>query len=296
MRKLLSLGVASAALLSLGACASLPTGDDTSAAIGDWGIDLAAMNTSVAPGDDFFRYVNGTWLDSYEIPADRSRSGTFITLRDESEVDVHSIVAELAEAESPHGSVEQKVGDFYNSWMNVAALDARGLTTLQPRLDAIAAIDSRDDLMVAFADLHATTPFGMGIIPDPADTTRYIIFIGQGGLGLPDRDYYLKEEERFADFRTAYHDYVVTLHDLAGIESGEEKADAIVALETRIAQSHWTQERSREITEIYNPMSRTQLAELAPQIDWNFLLDSNGLESIDTMVVEIGRASCRERV
>jgi len=286
MRKLFLLSAASAAVLSLGACASLPSGGgDTTAAIGDWGIDLTAMDTSVAPGDDFFRYVNGAWLDSYEIPADRSRSGTFITLRDESEVDVHSIVAELAEEEEAQGSVEQKVGDFYNSWMNVEALDARGLSSLQPRLDAIAAIDSREDLMVAFGDLHATTPFGMGIIPDPADTTHYIIFIGQGGLGLPDRDYYLKEDERFADFRTAYHDYVVTLHDLAGIASGEEKAGAIIALETRLAQSHWTQERSREITEIYNPMSRAELAELAPQIDWNFLLDSNGLESIETMVV-----------
>jgi endothelin-converting enzyme/putative endopeptidase len=275
------LAFTAAAILALASCASTPP----KAAIGTWGVDLTAMDQSVDPGDDFFRYVNGTWLTTFQIPPDRSRYGVFVQLDEKSETDLHAIVSELAAAESPPGSVEQKVGAFFDSWMNEEAIEARGLATLQPRLDAIAAIETRDELLAAIASPFMVSPFGMQIIPDPADTTRYTVIIGQAGLGMPDRDYYLLEDERFETFRAAYHAYLVKLQELAGIADAEDKADAVFALEHRIAEAHWSAERSREIAEIYNPMSRGELAQLAPQVDWDVILDGHGLSSVDTLVV-----------
>lgn len=198
---------------------------------GAWGVDLAAIDTTTSPGDDFYRFVNGNWLDTLEIPPDRSRWGTFDILRERSTIQVRAIIEELQQREAAPGTVEQKVRDFYSNWMNTEQIAERGTTALKPHLDEIAAIDDRDALVRTFSSLHNTTPFGLGIIPDPADTTRYIVVVAQSGLGMPDREYYLSEEQRFVDFRAAYRDYIVTVHELAELGDPMAKADAIIALD-----------------------------------------------------------------
>jgi putative endopeptidase len=255
------------------------------AEIGAWGIDLTAMDPATAPGDDFHRYVNGQWLDTFEMPADKARYGIFDALRERSIEEVHEIITELAGQDHADGSLEQKVGKYYSAWMNVERLNELGAEPLKPHLQKFAAIEDRDSLMMAFANVHVTAPFGVGIIPDPADTTRYTVFAGQDGLGMPDRDYYLLDDERFAEFRTAYRDYVVTLHELAGIGDAEAKADAIIALETKLAESHWSRAESRDIQKIYNPMTVAELDELAPQFAWERMLDSLGLGGVEPIVV-----------
>jgi endothelin-converting enzyme/putative endopeptidase len=265
-----------------------PTATSTaeeSAEIGAWGIDLAMRDLSVDPGDDFNRYANGQWLDTFTMPADLSRYGIFTQLALDAEEDIRAIVDELVARNPAQGTLEQKVGDFYGSWMDVGRLNELGAAPLEPHLAELAAIETKDDLIKAFASLHVTAPFGIGIIPDPADTTRYTAFVGQDGLGMPDRDYYLDESERFAQYREAYRAYVARVLTLAGIEDAEQKADAIIALETRIAEAHWTQEESRDIQKIYNPMSPDQVAALAPELNWNAIFDELGLGDVDTFVV-----------
>jgi len=265
--------------------AELASEGGADAAVGEWGVDLAAMDDSVDPGDDFNEYVNGAWLDAYEIPADLSRYGIFIQLRLDAEEDVRAIIEDVAASGGAEGSLERKVGDFYSSWMDVDALDALGAAPLEPHLARIAGIDSKDGVIEEFATVHSTAPFGVGIIPDPADTTRYIAFVGQAGLGMPNRDYYLDEAERFQEYRAAYRDYIVTVLGLAGVSGAEAKADAIIDLETQLAEVHWTPQRSRRIDEIYNPMSPEQLAEMAPQFQWNVVFDGLGLGGVETFVV-----------
>ncbi len=253
--------------------------------LGDWGIDLEQLKPAVDPGDNFAEYVNGQWLDNFEIPADRASYGIFTILRERSTEQVNAIIESLAESDPQTGSLEQKVGDYYSTWMGLADLNEKGAAPLQPHLEKIAAISNTEELMQAFANVNATAPFTVGILPDPADTTRYTLFAGQSGLGMPDREYYLSDDERFAEFRQAYREYVIKIQQLAGIDDAEAKAEAIIALETRLAETHWTPARSRDIQQIYNPMTPAQLAELAPQIDWASILSDLGLGSVGNIVV-----------
>ncbi len=256
-----------------------------SAQIGAWGVDLEARDTARKPGDDFNLYVNGQWLDRFEIPADRARWGIFDALRERSTEQVHAILTDLGETAASAGSLEQKVGDYFATWMDLDGIDALGADPLRPHLEAIEAIADKDALLAAMSDIHATAPFGVGIIPDPADTTRYSVFAGQAGLGLPDRDYYLLEDERFVEFRAAYRDYMVKVQGLAGLADPETRADAIIDLETRLAQTHWTRAESRDIQKIYNPMSVADLTELAPQIEWSVVFNTLGLGGVEPVIV-----------
>jgi len=287
MTKHLRSGIAIAAIVAATAivgCTPVST-QSNSPALGAWGVDLSQRDVSIRPGDDFNSYASGSWIQNTEIPADLSRYGTFDLLRLDAEGDVRAIVEELAASNAAAGSLEQKVGDFYSAWMNVELLDNIGVGPLQSHLDGIYAIDSQAGLMKAYASLHGDAPFGVGIIPDPADTTRYIAFVDQSGLGMPDRDYYLKEEDRYVEYRSAYDDYVTALFSLAGLDAPDERADRVIALETALAELHWTQADSRDIQKIYNPMSQEQLAELAPEFDWSLIFNETSLNTVDTFVV-----------
>jgi putative endopeptidase len=251
---------------------------------GDFGIDLSAMDRSVKPGDSFWHYVNGNWDKTTEIAADRTSAGAGVLLADEAERQVRAIVEDLARDPAASGKTGQQVGDFYASWMDEAALEARGTAPLKPYLDRVAAVKSRSDLIRLFATQGYTAPVGVGILPDPADPTHYIAAAGQGGLGLPNRDYYLLTGEKYDSIRAAYRAYVVQIHQLANIADAEAKADRIIALETAMAKVQWAPERQRDIKQIYNPMNRAQLAELAPQFEWPAYLEASGLGNIDTVI------------
>ncbi|MDM7984549.1 MAG: M13 family metallopeptidase [Maricaulis sp.] len=254
--------------------------------IGTWGFDVDGMDANYHPGDDFFRYANGTWLDNTTIPEDRSNYGMFTALAIEAEQQVQEIILELASANAEVGSPQQQVGDLYASWMDTDTLNARGTQPLEPFFAEIRGASSHNDIAAMFASLHHPAPYGFGIIPDLADPTRYTVFLGQGGLGLPDRDYYLDEEnEAFGRYREAYVAYIETIFDLAGIEGGAEKAAAIMELETRIAGVHWTQAESRDIQRIYNPMTLEQMDALAPALNLSAGMASMGLAEVPTFLV-----------
>ena len=284
------LGASSLAILSaaaLSACTTVPAASTAAptAELGAWGVELDQRDLSVDPGDDFAEYANGTWLANTQIPADLSRYGMFDQLRLDSEGDIRTIVEELAATDAAAGTLEQKVGDYYASWMNVDALNAKGAAPIAGHLEKIFAIDSQNDLNEAYASLHGDAPFGGGIIPDPADTTKYIAFIGQSGLGMPDRDYYLKDDEKFAGYRDAYDTYVTKLMTLAGLDNAEARADAVIALETELAKVHWSAEDSRDIQKIYNPMNADELKLTAPEFNWDVILETSGLSSVETFLV-----------
>jgi endothelin-converting enzyme/putative endopeptidase len=251
---------------------------------GSWGVDLAAMDRSARPGDSFWHHVNGQWDRRTEMPADRSSVGVGVLLAEEAERQVRTIVEDLARDGAKSGVVGQQVGDFYAAWMNESAIEANGTAPLKPHLAKIDVAGSRTDVIKLFAAPGVMSPVGVGILPDPADTTRYIAAAGQAGLGLPNRDFYLLEGEKYDAIRKAYRGYVVKLQQLAGIADAEAKADRIIALETALAKVHWEPARRRDIKQIYNPMNRAQLTELAPQFEWPLFLQELGLGSVDTVI------------
>jgi len=254
------------------------------AEIGAWGIDLSARDMSVSPGADFFRYVNGHWLDTVEIPEDRSRYGSFDILRERSDDQVHAILDDLAARGDSADALDQKVGAFYAAWMNQTAIEKLGTKPLAPYLAKIKAVEDRAGLLKLFGTVGYASPVGVGILPDPANPTRYVVAAGQAGLGMPSRDYYLKEGAEYDMFRAAYRDYLIKIQELAGIGDAAAKADRIIALETALAKSQWEPERQRDIKQIYNPMNREQLMELAPEFDWTSWLEASGFGKVDTII------------
>ena len=262
-----------------------PSAAAASPRFGRWGIDTTQGDPATRPGDDFARYANGRWLDTFEIPADLPSFVSFTQLRLEAEADVHAIVEELAATQSAPGSVEQKVGDYFRSWINVSAADAAGATPLEPHLAAIFAAPDKAALMQLMGSVHHVGPAAFGVIPDPADTTRYIVYVDQSGIGMPDRDYYLKQDGNFPGYREAYSAYIAELFTLAGLADGARRAASVMALETQIAEAHWTQEDSRDIKKTYNPMSAEALATLAPEFPWQRTFKELGLQSAPTYLV-----------
>jgi putative endopeptidase len=251
------------------------------ATFGQFGVDLAARDPAIKPGDDFWRYANNSWFRANPIPADRTGWGVSAVLSEEVERQLREIVE--------HGGTDpvgRQVGDFYASWMDQAGVEARGAAALAPYLDRIAAVHDRAGLVALFAEPAYSSPVGLAITPDPADPTRYIADASQSGLGMPNRDYYLRDGAQFEGYRAAYRAYLVNLQRLAGIADPEAKADAIIALERRIAEAHWTPERSRDIQQVNNPMNRTQLAAMAPQFGWPAYLDAAGFGHVEIVLAE----------
>ena len=254
--------------------------------LGTWGVDLTGRDMTIKPGDDFWKHANGTWDKRTEIAPDRTSVGGFVTLADLSEKRVRAIVEDVAKTGGKAGTPAQQIGDMYASWMDEAAIEARGANVITPYLTRIEAISDKAGLLKLFASNDYFAPIGVGILPNPADPTRYIAGVAQSGLGMPNRDYYLKEDAKFVGFRTAYRKYMVDIQTLAGLADPAGRADRIMALETAIATAHWTPERSRDLMQSLNPMDRAKLATFAPQFDWNTTLATLGLGDLQTVVVQ----------
>ena len=250
-----------------------------------WGVDLTAMDSAVKPGDDFFDCVNGAWAKRTEIAPDRTFVGIDSVLNDQIDKDVRAIVEDTAKNPAGSGQIGQQVGDFYASWMDEAAIEARGATPLKPYLDRIAAVKDKGELVDLFATVGYESPVGVSIFADLATPTTYAVYASQGGLGMPNRDYYLLQGAKYDAYRAAYRAYVTRIQELAGIPDAAAKADRILALETAIAKVHWTPEQSREIDKIYNPMDLAKLNSFAPQFEWNRALAKSGLGDVKTVVV-----------
>jgi putative endopeptidase len=256
------------------------------AQIGDFGIDLAARDLSVRPGDDFYRYANGHWLDTHQIPPDRTSWGSFAELQERTEVQLREIIEALP-PDAPSGSIEQKVGDYYRAYLDTAAIEALGLKPAQPALEAIAAARTHADLarLMGRPDLDLKSPLRVLITLDQKDPDRYIVAITQSGLGLPDRDYYLKDDAVYAGLRAKYETHVARLLELAGDADSADEARSILDLETQIAKLHWPVAKRRERDLTYNLKTRAELDQLAPDFAWQQLLAADGLSGQGQFVV-----------
>jgi endothelin-converting enzyme/putative endopeptidase len=255
------------------------------AALGTFGVDTTAMDIGVKPGDDFYRYVNGRWMATFPMPADKARYGVFDALRDKSETDVRTLLDELVRTPPVAGSVQQKVADLYGSWMDEAAIETRGIEPLEADLAAIAAAQTKSDIVKLMGNIDYAGPIGMYISPDPADPTRYVVNITQSGLGMPVRDYYLNEGDRFDAYRASYKAYVTKIFELIGDPSPAASAEAVVALETALATVHWSPERQRDVQATNNPVDRAGLAAMIPAVEWDVLLPVAGLQAVQNFVV-----------
>jgi putative endopeptidase len=236
------------------------------------GIDQSGFDESVRPQDDFFAYVNGTWVKNTEMPADKARWGTFDALGEQSQRDIRELVEEVSQTDDVEpGSPTQKIRDFYNAWMDDETATAQGIEPIRGDLDAIAAIDSMDGVYTMFSKLGVygvNSPIGLGIFSDMKNPDVNAIYVVQAGLTLPDRDYYLKDDEQFVNGRQLYLKYVTDVFNLAGYDNAADRAERLLELETSLAEVMWTKEENRDWSKRYNPMNIDELNELAPDINW----------------------------
>ena len=261
-------------------------------------LDVAGMDRSVKPGDNFFEYANGTWLKQTEIPADRSTYGGSAILIELTDRRVADLIQETAKANAPAGSDLRKIGDYYASFMDTAAIEAAGLKPLQPALDSIAAIRDRKDLARVLgsglrADVDAINAtnfytenlFGLWVAQDLDDPTHYSPFLLQGGLGMPDRSYYVDSSASMATIRAKYQEHVAAMLRLANIPDADARAGAIAQLETRMAVAHTSREQSGNVTKGNNHWKRADFGTRAPGLDWETYFAAAGLAKPATFVV-----------
>jgi putative endopeptidase len=253
------------------------------------GIDKSGFDESVLPQDDFFAYVNGTWIKNTEIPADRALWGTFYALRDQSNKDIRTLVEEVSAVEDvKNGTPAQKIRDFYNSYMDVEKSTILGAEAIRSELTEIAAASSLDDIYRLFSTLGVygvDSPIGGYIFSDEKDPNTNVVYVAQAGLTLPDRDYYLKDDEQFVKGRQLYLDYVANIFTQAGFENGAGRAESLLALETKLAEVQWTKEENRNPVNSYNPKTLTELKEMSPKINWDITFEAAGISARDLYIV-----------
>jgi putative endopeptidase len=299
---LLVLAAASPAIASDGRCidehctmesifgfAQAPSGGGAtipSKRLGTWGIDTAGMDRSIKPGDDFFAYVNGNWAKTTPIPADRSSYGGFAILRDLSEARVRKLVEGYKAGDPAKDGDQAKIAALYRGFMDEAAIEKLGAKPLQPKIAAIRAIKSKDQM----ARLMGQSIGGFGssfFAPDVGDDSKnpdyYGLYVRQAGLGLGERDYYL--DPKFAPQKARYQQYVAQMLRLAGWTNPDKAAADVVAMETEIAKAHWTRAESRNRDKTYNPMTLAELQAKAPGFPWATYFKAAGIEKADRAIV-----------
>lgn len=244
------------------------------------GILKEYMDTSVKPGNDFNAYVNGTWMKNTEIPSDKSSYGVGYIVHEESEDNVKKIIEASASGDFAEGSDEQKVGDLFQSYMDMDKRNELGVLPLQPEFDKIDAISSYDGLATYFAYANKygiNAPLGLFIYQDFKDPTIYTVYTWQGGLGLPDREYYLKDDERSKEIKSKYVAHIEKMFDLAGLPNGAKSAKIIMDLETKIASKHLEKEKTRDLVGLYNMFPIDTLSSIMPKFNWSNYLAEAGL-------------------
>jgi len=285
MKKVWLSAAAAAAFVAAFAAAPASAQDDLSSAprYGSWGFELKSGDNNVKPGDDFYRFAEGLATDQMQIPADRSRYGSFDKLTALSEARVHAVLDNAAEKATPQN---EKIGGFYKAFMDEAKIEALGAKPLSADLDAIHAAKTREalaHLQGGTTDRFGRAFFDVSIDPNLNDSDHYAVYLSQGGLGLPDRDYYL--EPKFAEKKAAYQAYVASTLKLAGWAEPDRYAKAIVDLETQIAAASWAKADSHDPEKINNPMTVAELEKAAPGYPWKAYLDGAHVAGVPKFIV-----------
>jgi len=255
------------------------------AAIGDFGLDLTAAKPEVKAGDDFFAHANGKWYDTFVIPEDRASYGIFTTLDEVSQQRVREIIEQAAASQPAAGSPEQKIGDYYASFMDEAGIEAAGLAPLQPDLDRIKAAASKKDIAVLFGAPGYQSTFSVSLPPDLKNPNIYTVGVGQAGLGLPDRDFYIKDDAQLKEIRTKYEAYISQMLELGGVADAKAKARRIMAFETAVARASWPIEKRRDVEAMYNPRTMDQLIAYAPGFDWKAFFNESKLGDRKDLII-----------
>jgi putative endopeptidase len=254
---------------------------------GAWGIDLEGMDRSVKPGDDFFKYVNGKWAASTQIPPDKTSYGAFTMLTDLSEARVHAMLDKWAADKTlKAGSDEAKVASVYRTYLDEATVEKLDIKPIQPLLDDVKKAKTREDLarlMGRSAGGFGSSFFGANVSDDQKNPDKYALYLSQSGLGLADRDFYLRDN--FKPQKDRYQKYVADMLGLIAWPEPEKNAADIVALETKIADAHWTREQSRDRDKTYNPSTIAELETSAPGFPWKIAFKESGLDKVDRVVV-----------
>ncbi|MFT5712884.1 MAG: putative endopeptidase [Glaciecola sp.] len=252
------------------------------------GILTQNMDLTVQPGDNFFNYVNGTWLKTIEIPADKASYGSFAILADEAQEHVKAIIDTASQGDYPVGSDEQKVGDMYSSYMDVENRNKIDIKPLKSEFDKIANITSYDQLVEYFAyavKYGYSTPVSFFQYADFKSPNEYALYAWQAGIGLPDREYYFKEDEDGKRILAEYQAHIEKMFTLAGLKNGAKTADMLLALETKIAQQHMKKEQARNWAENYNKLSMEELKVLMPNFNWSTFVKASGFDMPESMVI-----------
>ena len=255
------------------------------------GIDLPGIDHSVQPGDDFFRYANGAWLKTAQIPADRSSTGTFLKVFEQAEQDTAAVIRNAGVNHPATGSNARKIADYYAAWMDTATIEQHGLSPLKAELARIDAIASRKDLArvlgsrlradvdpINATNYHTQNLFGLFVTQGLEDPSHHIGYLLQGGLGLPSRDYYLSDDPHMVEARDKYLTYVGALLQRSGIADAQAKAKTIVALETKIARAQASLLDSEDVHKANNLWRMADFATKAPGLDWTTYFEAAGLQ------------------
>jgi len=285
----------------LGACAlifCLPTWAQDAQKQETHGIAVANMDRSVKPGDDFYQYANGGWIQRTEIPPDRSRIGVFSGLSDLSDKRTAGLIEEATKANGPAGSNTRKIADLYHSYMDEATIESKGLTPLRSHLDDIAAIHDQHELAHALGEslrldvdalnntnFHTPNLFGLWVAPGFNDSEHYAAYLLQGGLQLPDREYYLADTERMRQIRTQYQAHISAMLKLAGFSDPDTRATRIVQLEHSIAEKHISLAENEDIHKANNTWTQSDFAAKAPGLDWTEYFRGAGLSRQASYIV-----------
>lgn len=251
---------------------------------GSWGVDLQGRNEKIAPGEDFFLNVNGNWLDAHQIPADRSSYGVRLEVHERAQERVKAIIEELGSKDAEIGTPEQKVGDYYYSWMDTETVNALGIAPLQEDLARITDISDLAGLTEEFGRANyvgGNRVIGASLGIDPHDPDKYNLNISLGGLGLPERDYYLEDTARFQKIRESYVEHIAEMLTLAGIEDGTVKAAAIMALETKVAKLQWVRADRLDLDKTFNPTTVAELKTDHSAFDWDLFLNAGGIYDLE---------------
>jgi putative endopeptidase len=283
LNRSIGVSVVAGTILFLAACSNSDTKKELQS-----GILLKNMDTTVAPGNNFTEYVNGAWMKNTKVPADKARYGVMDIINDKAQDDVKALIEDASKNKSKEGSDAQKIGDYYASYMDMKTRDSVGLTPLAAEFKKIDALTANKDLAGYFAYANKTgtkIPFNLGVIEDFKDPKKYMLYTWQGGLGLPDRDYYSLTDAKSKEIREKYVLHIENMLKLAGIPDAKLKAGQIMALETLLAAKQMKKEETRNMAGLYNKYAVKNLNTLLPDFDWNTMLNDAGIKNQDSLVI-----------